>query len=594
MKKLKKYILAAAVAACAAPAAIAVPAYPGLIKVTQPDGTELEVRLRGDEHGAFVTTADNHLVIEQEGAYYFAKPGDATTPLVSTGILAVPEALRSAETNRMLGTINTQLGIDLVKSFRSDRIKEFKTNVNNSVASRAGSNILAGPSMSISNYPTKGSPKTIVILVEFQDQKLRTENAREYFQRMMMEKGFNEYGAQGSANDFFVESSRGQFNPQIEVYGPVQLKEKKRYYGRNVGGTPGADAAVEDMIIEAVRGVDSEVDFRQFDTDGDGDIDNVCVIYAGEGEATSSQAVDIWPHASYIYDNFMLTEMLDGVRLNHYICLNEFLRAYNRAAGIGTFVHEFSHVLGLPDIYDTEYNMENEGKDPVTAGSWSVMDNGPYNGFGLCPPRFSAYEAYVMGWLDPKEIAGPANCYLTPGNGEAFYIATDKPNEFYMFEARKREGFDTFLPYDGMLIWHIDFYKRSWLRNDVNVNANHHRIQLIKADNELTEKTNRNDAFPSRSGAYDKFTAETEPAFLTWDGVDLELPITDIKMDADAKITFKVAGGGDPLAIETVGSDNANSPVEWFNLQGVRVAEPKAGNIYIRRQGTDVTKQLFR
>lgn len=597
MNKLRYHIIAAAVALCAAPAALAVPAYPGLIKVTQPDGTELEVRLRGDEHGHFMTTADNHLVIEQNGEYFYARPSGADAKLMSTGIRATDAALRSAEVKAMLSTIDANPFLESFKSARMANVERMaaareaaQTRTAAAPASRA-SNIPEGTSMLTSKIPNRGKHKGLVILVEYQDVKFLTPDPLNFFKRMMMEKDFNEYGFSGSANQFFYDSSRGQYDPQFDVYGPVTLSQDMKYYGSNINNIQGQDANPHMMVIEAVKALDPEVDFSQYDTDGDGAVDNVSIIYAGEGEATSGASKNVWPHAAYIQQNYGITCKADGVLIDHYNCINEWLRAKSRPAGLGTFVHEFSHILGLPDLYDTDYQLEKT----ITPGYWSVMDIGPYNNNGLTPPLHSCYEAYCLGWVNPAEINEPSNVTLKPGNGECVYVGTDSPNEFFMFEARFRDNnvWDSYLPADGLLVWHIDYNERIWKRNVVNNTADHLRIDLIKADNKPYNDTANGDAFPGRTNRYTEFSADTEPAFLAWSGYDMELPITDITR-GNGVVTFKVDGGGKEVGIEDIAADNSQLPVEWFTLQGVRVAQPQSGNIYIRRQGSDVAKQLVK
>lgn len=598
MKKFRTSIIAAAVALCAAPAAMAVPAYPGLITVTQEDGTELEVRLRGDEHGHFYTTADNYLIVRDNGVFYYAVPGTADTPLVSSGIRATAAVERTAAVRSFLNSVDTDAALAMFSDKRAKIAEQAVAVRNEAMASRAESRaegIPAGKEMLISDVPTLGNLKVCVLLVEFKDVKFskKYDDPARFFKRYMMEKGFNEYGMPGSVNDYFVNSSQGKFNPQFDVYGPVTLKNEVGHYGRNLSGM-GTDAHPEEMLMEALDALDPTVDFSVYDTDNDGKIDNFTIIYAGEGEATSGQAKLVWPHAAYAYSGMGVERHVDGKLVDHYNCLNEWVRSYNRPAGPGTFIHEFSHILGLTDQYDTDYLLAAD--QTVTPGRWSVMDNGPYNGGGLVPPLHSAFERYSLGWMDLKEITGPCDLWMDAANRGAFYIRTDEPNEFFVFENRWRQenAWDAELPGDGMLVWHIDYNRRAWDRNITNNNKDHLRIKLVNADNDPLPETDSRDAFPGRTGAFPEFTAETSPAFLAWSGYDPGLPFTKIKMDRQGHLSAKVAGGGETIGIESIGTDNASAPVEWFTLQGVRVSQPTAGNIYIRRQGTDIAKQLYR
>lgn len=75
---------------------------------------------------------------------------------------------------------------------------------------------------------------------------------------------------------------------------------------------------------------------------------------------------------------------LDGVKINSYACSAEL--SNTGIDGIGTICHEFSHCLGYPDLYDTDYT-GNFGMS-----SFDLMDYGGYNGDGFCPAGYTAYE----------------------------------------------------------------------------------------------------------------------------------------------------------------------------------------------------------
>ena len=140
------------------------------------------------------------------------------------------------------------------------------------------------------------------------------------------------------------------------------------------------------MVIEACRQLNPEIDFSQYDLDNDQYIDNVFIFYAGQGEASGGSSDCVWPHSWEVEIAEMGSQhIFDNVHLNRYACSNEWeLSALGygyRPVGIGTFIHEFSHVMGLPDLDSTQYV-----EDTFTPGAWSVMDYGPYNNYGCTPP----------------------------------------------------------------------------------------------------------------------------------------------------------------------------------------------------------------
>lgn len=566
MKKLSKISLAmVAAAAVAMPMEIgAVRAIPGIISVPQPDGTELAISIHGDEYSHYTTTADGYLLTgNADGTYSYVAGIDAQGRMINSGIRAVNASERSAEATAYLQKLDKEATVkEFVKSQPKAAISE--RGVSAKRVQAAPNRLPGGSQMLFSDVPTVGELPGLVILVEYQDIKFKVDNPGDYFKRMMNEKGFSDNGSYGSARDYFLDSSRGQYIPEFDVYGPVTLKHNSSYYA----GSDGTARAYE-MAAEALKALDPDVDFSIFDTDGDGYIDNVTVIYAGQGQASGGGTNTVWPHSWNA--SSAITVKVDGVRYDRYCCLNEWVnyrsditgKVLNRPDGIGTFCHEFSHVLGLPDLYDINYRHTN------TPNDWSIMDSGPYNGDGCFPPIHSIYEAYCLGWCEPEEISGAMNGVLDgSGSLQGYYIATDKSNEFFMFESRETGySWDKYIPASGMLVWHVDYSKSKWDNNSVNTQSTHPCVQLVAADNAYGDRTLDGDAFP---GIYDdatEFTYSTRPAFRSWSGYNMELPITDItRLDARGAIKFKVAGGVedvDPLANVDAGVKGSLVTISW-------------------------------
>lgn len=375
-------------------------------------------------------------------------------------------------------------------------------------------------------YPTKGEVRSLVILANFADVSFKSATAREDFQRMLMQDHYSDNGATGSAHDFYIEASMGQFDPQFDVIGPVTLSQGYAYYGGN--GANGNDLHSTDMVVEACQIADAEVDFSQYDYDNDGFIDNVFVFYAGHGEATVEDENTVWPHSAEVTKVYGTPVILDGKQLNHYACSNELTRE-GTMDGIGTFVHEYGHVLGLPDLYATNYS------GAFTPGEWSVMDQGEYNNYSRTPPTFSAYERYALGWLKPMFIDEPSSlCIKTIQSNDAYMMKTRNTNEYYIIENRQQEGWDAYLPGHGMLVWHIDYDDYAWRNNFVNINTLHQRVDIIEADGVQSKETRDGDAFPGSAGV----TSLTSESAAT-----LSFAITNIT-ETDGIITADVDGGG--------------------------------------------------
>ena len=238
-------------------------------------------------------------------------------------------------------------------------------------------------------------PRVLVILAAYSDRSFKDGNSQTAYDDLFNGANYTFNGATGSVQKYFSDQSYGQYVPLFDVVGPVTLPETQNYYGKN--DDYGDDQHAEQMIADACKKADEQFDinFAEYDADGDGYVDCVYVIYAGKGEADSPQEDAIWPHNARIEDSWDDMEcIVDGKRVNVYVCSSEHDDNGYRE-GIGTICHEFSHVLGLPDLYDT-----NDGEQK-TLGEWDLMDYGGYNNLGRTPPSYSAYERFYMGWVEP-------------------------------------------------------------------------------------------------------------------------------------------------------------------------------------------------
>lgn len=465
----------------------AVPARPLYHTVKQADGTLTEVMPVGDENYHYFVNRNGQCVALHEGMWKVtAKP---------------QRSPRHAPANPDLGL-------------------------------EAGFGLMPGYS-----YPSTGSPKALVLLVEFADQEMITTDAYEYFNALLNQEGFAREGGTGSVKDYYTEISGGRFTPDFDLYGPIKLPESYKYYGGN--NAYGNDKQPYRMLIDACDMLDDTVDFSQYDTDGDGKIDNIFVFYAGRGEASGGGPDTIWPHSGNVGMQSGAEHYYDGKQLNRYACANEWGESpagQLRPDGIGTFVHEFCHVLGLPDLYTTHYT------HAFTPGSWSVMDMGPYNNDSRTPPRMSAYELLSLGWIDIKDVNRDMNVMLPEiSKGVAARIPTYKSTEFFLLENRQQHGWDAYIPGHGMLVWHIDFVSTVWSQNIVNDDNAHQYVDIEEADNYLSDENRSGDSFPGALGIT-SFTDETIPSMKTWNGKPVGCPLTDI-CEEGGVITFTVAGG---------------------------------------------------
>ena len=365
---------------------------------------------------------------------------------------------------------------------------------------------------------------------------------------------YTEGGATGSILQYFRDNSFGQYCPQLDFYGPVTISRNAVYYGQNSGGYD-INSHVADMIVEACQLAHNQgADFSRYDYNNDGEVDWVVVVYAGHGEADSYFENTIWPH-QYVLSATQKQIQLDGKTINRYCCTNE-ISWKGGLSGIGVFVHEFSHILGLPDLYTTNGTMHK------TSGEWDVMDMGVYNNDLLTPPMYSAYERWWMGWLNPTLLntastvslgelnSTHAAAYITENGNAVQNILSPDPSTFYVLENRQQSGWDAYLPGHGMLITKIQYSYSKWRYNNVNNSASELGVDIIEADGLTPTKAveegygKPGDAFPTGSTSFSAVQ---------------NYQLTEIA-EANDVITFKVNGGGTPTYLKTEETNSSDKP----------------------------------
>ena len=462
--------------------AYAVKAYPGPIQITQPDGSVITIQKHGDEFLSWTTCGG--LLVKQgpDGFYYLAEFSaqgavQATSTRVQSGLsLQGPSTVRPPAVAR-----------ERAQRLRQDFARIFGSRSDVTRLAPGVTPAVKGPVQSIA----MGQKKFLVILAAFSDLAFNSANAQNDFFNLLNQDGYAENGGTGSVWNYFYENSSGAFDPQFDVVGPVTLSRSFSYYGANDDEGKNIYERAREMVIEVIRIADQSfgVDFSQYDNDGDGTIDNVFVYFAGHNEAEGGGENTIWPHAWNTYDQSIT---VDGVITSSYACTSELRAAAGTSmSGIGTYCHEFGHVLGLPDFYDTD---DDENGAARGVGSFSLMSGGNYNNVGRTPPYVTIIEKTLLGWRPDsfEELAEEGQYELgsVPGN-QAYVSLTGNDGEFFLYEFRQKTGWDANLPNSGLLIYHIDMSDnmvgdvsalerwRTW--NGINSYASHQCCDLVEA-----------------------------------------------------------------------------------------------------------------
>lgn len=516
----------------------AAPARPGIHLFTQPDGTQIRVMLVGDESFHYFQTLDGvPLARRADGAlcYALCEGGvlKASTQLAHNADLRTADELSFIDSNVSATSVNA-----LATARRVARGQQ-----------RAAARAAAGPADAPVTRSTTGKHKGLVILVNFKDKKFNANNTRDKFDDLMNKEGYTDNGNSMSVSDYFYAQSYGQLDVTFDVVGPVTVSKNMASYGGN--DTWGNDKDPAGMVYEACKLVDSQVNFADYDWDGDGEVDQVYLIYAGYSEAAGADDDTIWPHEWTLQAGGKYLT-LDGVVINTYGCSSELIgTSGTRMDGVGTPCHEFSHCLGLPDVYDTQY--VNYGM-----AQWSVMDMGCYADDGFGPVGYTAYERWFSGWMEPtvldkgQSITGMKALTDSP---EAYVIYNDAyPNEYYLLENRQKKASDKYAPGHGLLVTHLLYDATAWRNNTVNVGTPYYTV--IPADNSLQSSSYDmgRDAYPSTKKNTELTDTSTPAAKLYKNNTSgrkyMSKPITNIA-ESDGLIAFDFMGGA-PTGINEV------------------------------------------
>ena len=443
----------------------AIPAKKSWKVVSQSDGTTIRVSQAGDEHLHYYITEDNvplYKAADNRYCYLTIENGK----LHNSGVLAHESAARSAKELQMMNTIH-----DLAPIARQMAAKK------RSAAKRCGSPNRLPSKDDISVF--KGSKKALVILAAFSDKSFSKGDDAivKFYDEVLNQEGYSQNGAAGSVHDYFKDMSRGEFDLTFDIVGPVKVSKSATYYGGPSPIMGGADH-IGEFITEAIKKADEkcDIDWKKYDWDDDGEVEQVLVLYAGYGQATGGPTGTIWPNAWTLDEALQNNDgnggfSIDGVFINQYACSNElYLDSGTVPMGLGVFCHEFSHCMGLPDMYDTNY-----GSTP-TMGDWDLLAGGSYNGpqgIGWCPAGWTSYERAYAGWLELTELkAGDiikGMTSLEEADGKAYVIYNDNhKDEYYLLENHKGMGWDKYTPENGLLIIHVDYDKDLFDNNIVN------------------------------------------------------------------------------------------------------------------------------
>lgn len=519
------------------------PGYSKPVDVLQPDGTTVTLLMRGDEFQSFMTTVDGYTVIKGDDGFYRYAVKEGNQLKASPFIAKNAEQRKADEQAFLTGTKK------MICAAMSEEGKQWKEQVSK-MYSATYENMQGGQRRAITpgaiseriNY---SKFKGLVVLVNWNDRSFNISEPVSFYQKLTNQENYTDdsktvypYNVKGSARDYFRDNSMGIFDPTFDVIGPVTINYSCEYpYPKDAQGnvTSGWTTRMNNILKAVLAQANELVDFNDYDLNSDGYIDMVYIIFAGYGSYVQGNNVKlIWPHANDYtgYSDYAGFPRYDNKRFGRYACSVEIQDSESYAQyhaypdGIGTICHEFSHVLGLADHYDTDYD---ENGNAVTPGLYDVMDNGADNNQGLSPVGYSAFERYILGFADNTvtnlDVAG--NYSLEPLNtsNTAYFVKTAKNGEVFYLENRQKQGWDESLPGHGLIVWRIDTSNKSkFTSNKVNISPGTECLQVLglKPVTEIDLTAATNEVWGSKSPALDLYDITEENGIITFEaGKDL-------------------------------------------------------------------------
>ena len=362
----------------------------------------------------------------------------------------------------------------------------------------------------------------LALLVDFSDN-VGTRPAAD-FRKMLFDATNKE-----SLTNIYQELSYGKLTVTGEVIGYLRMPKPYSFYTNGESGTgnnypnntPG-------LLFDALTAFCRTDSLQRFDTDGDGYVDGIFLIHAGggaEAEADPANRKDmIWSHKWTLPMPFVD----HGVRVYAYSTEPE-------DGKVGVFAHEFGHVLGLPDVYDTSYRSEG-------VGNWCLMGGGSWGGGGAKPTRMSCWCLSKLGWIKPvKAKTGSYTLGTLEQSAKdclSVWTGGNPGPEYFMVENRQKTGRDGALPGSGVAIWHIDENQSD------NTNPLAYKVGLLQADGlrQLEQGKNSGDAGDLYRGTAGSNRADdsSNPSTRAHNGLKSKVAIGVAFSGANATVKIKV------------------------------------------------------
>lgn len=565
-------------------------AYPEPITITQKDGKMLTFQLHGDEHFNYLTTTDGVLLC-RVGKDYFIAAIDENGKMSSSGVLAHNAGQRTEEEIALIGKQDKDKFFASQEVIETDEVKR-------------GMKRISMPTGNNTLFPHTGSPKALVILADFKDVPFKHDDTTT---KQIFDQYLNAMDARpthtsdntlskniGSVAQYFFDMSYGTFTPQFDVAAVVHLSENMSVYGEDWTATnKRSHSSRMDLFIPEVCQLahDAGVNFADYDENNDGYVDLVYVIFAGYGTSTGADEDTIWPQSGtpIVYPSGSQATCfckIDGKMVYRYGVHSElnfnptlttnYFNDDPQINGIGLFCHEFSHCMGLPDIYPTAKAAQDAGNPAMEF--WDLMDGGEYSGFitvtingterkqpgsGYNPTAYTAWEREYMGWKEMEvlkdEDSGQRIELVSidksvDGTAYKIFPGDDENGSEYVFiQNIQPYGWNNWLANNmghGMLVTYVNYDATAFSLsyNRVNNTVGKSRMTIVPADGQLISSYLSGSNKPyTKNEYYASFLGDPFPGSqninellsipMIWSGTNMEKPLLKIKEENNI-ITF--------------------------------------------------------
>ena len=583
MKDMKRFFLTLAAMGLIVASASASKANSKPFTVMQADGTTLTISLQGDENFSWYTTTDGVIVTPSGGSFVLA---DIATDGTITPSKTIVHELAQRNASELLA----------VKAQASERL--FGTQA---VAKRTNALRAAQKASSTSAYfPHTGSPTALVILVNFSDTTFHAANPKASFEQLFngdeqKEMGLGESRNYGSVKKYFSDMSRGAYTPKFKVVGPVTLDHSMAYYGADASS--GHDAQYPNFIKDACTKASAITDFSDasLDSNNDGALDAVVLIYAGFGQNNGADANTIWAKCvNSDYGTYGGAKVKIAM-MSHELNGNEKLLATvtpgasssfktPQITGVGVICHEFSHAMGLPDLYPTTTSAQKVNNQ--TMEYWSLMDGGEYLYNAYAPTAYTAWERLQMGWETPIDLSADGKYTLTShdkATGKSYRLSNpDNSLDYLLVENIQNTSWNTHLYSHGLIAYRICLPTATVNHlSRPNNTAGSPGVTIVPADglllnSELRESVAqyrnemKGDLFPGENNVKQLTSSQNLPNYIWRSGTDTEIKatFTDITENTTAgEVSFNYKGNTSS-GIADVEADATETDSNIYSIDG--------------------------